>query len=804
LLAYEGIISQRQAGHLRFLDNRPDEQERGITMKSSAVMLHYTPTLSRLYPSQYDYLRNTERPPNPADPCLSIKLASQKPFTVHLIDSPGHVDFYGQVYCGARVSDGCIVLVDVVEGICSQTIASLRLAFELSLQPILFFNKIDRLFLELLIEPLEVYILLMKLFEQVNAACGHFRRQSSASNSPDDFEDEMSSPFYFDPRKGNVIFGSAIDGWAFRTNLFANLFSKKLSLPPTELNHSLWGPFLLRQGKIQKNPASASKQGCLFTQLILDNIFAIYKHSCIEFDEERMKKIALVLGLELLPKDLAIKDKRHLVRVMLKAWIPLASVVFDAIIDTVHSPLDLPWDKYKSIIGTDNSVVDAFMKSFLDRRLLEGPAVAYLAKILPSEDIAAESLVFLGRLYAGSLVRGQQVYFIYTDKEDANDSRISFSDEPPQMATMSLFDDWKIRKITVKSLFVLSGSDMKPVECVPAGHLFGIGGLLDEQLYVKAGCLFPLVPDSSLQQLKPLYQSIAVPTPPLLKVSIEPAKLSFLSELQKALLLLYRNDPAADLAFLETGEYILAACGELHLEQLLKDLREKWIPHVCSKPTGFAISVSPPIIPWRETISQSLAPSLSLRERYCMDLLQLATETVLGSAGRIIITERFLDAASGSWLNIEIDLQAERTLFDSQSSSVPDEICVASTAEMENFIVIKTAIEDSLRHIIISAFHLALKKGPFCAEPLFGITLRLHSIRAFSKKEPELEDLMDEMSLDEETATAPNKEYCPVPASGVLISIFKDAFHRAIIEWSPRMMLAYNSVEVHTPSNELI
>lgn len=124
------------AGQVRYLDWRKDEQERLITMKASAIAL--------LHRQQ----------------------------VIHLVDSPGHVDFSSEVSAAVRLCDGAIIVVDVVEGVCSQTEAVLRQAWEEKIKLCLVFNKLDRLLTELKMEPLEAYLRLYKLLEQVNVIQG--------------------------------------------------------------------------------------------------------------------------------------------------------------------------------------------------------------------------------------------------------------------------------------------------------------------------------------------------------------------------------------------------------------------------------------------------------------------------------------------------------------------------------------------------------------------------------------------------------------------------------------------------------
>ena len=170
LLAGAGMISKQLAGQQCFLDFREDEIARGITIDAANVnMVH-----------QY---KNDE-------------------YLINLIDTPGHVDFGGDVTRAMRAVDGAIVLVDAVEGMMPQTETVLRQALRERVKPVLFINKVDRLIREVKLTPEDMQKRFLKIITDVN--------KFISSITPKEFKDTWN----VDVQKGGVAFGSAVHKWA--------------------------------------------------------------------------------------------------------------------------------------------------------------------------------------------------------------------------------------------------------------------------------------------------------------------------------------------------------------------------------------------------------------------------------------------------------------------------------------------------------------------------------------------------------------------------------------------------------------
>lgn len=170
LLAGAGMMSKEDAGKSLKLDFHEDEQERGITIDTASVSMVHT--------------------------------HKEKEYLINLLDTPGHVDFGGDVTRAMRASDGAIVLVDAVESIMPQTETVLRQALRELVKPVLFINKVDRLIKELQLTPEQMQERFIKIIGEVN--------QLIKDIAPKGYGDKWK----VNVQEGSVCFGSAFHNWA--------------------------------------------------------------------------------------------------------------------------------------------------------------------------------------------------------------------------------------------------------------------------------------------------------------------------------------------------------------------------------------------------------------------------------------------------------------------------------------------------------------------------------------------------------------------------------------------------------------
>lgn len=170
LLAGAGMLSKETAGKQRALDFHEDEAERGITIDSASVsMIHKV--------EGEDYL-------------------------INLIDTPGHVDFGGDVTRAMRAVDGCVILTCAVEGVMPQTETVVRQALKELVKPVLFINKVDRLIREVKLTPEAMQKKFVSIIDHVNRLIEQI--------APEGYKEKWKVGV----GEGTVAFGSAFNNWA--------------------------------------------------------------------------------------------------------------------------------------------------------------------------------------------------------------------------------------------------------------------------------------------------------------------------------------------------------------------------------------------------------------------------------------------------------------------------------------------------------------------------------------------------------------------------------------------------------------
>lgn len=170
LVAASGIISYDLAGEQLFTDFLEIEQQRGITVQTSAVSLTH-------HFEDHEYL-------------------------INLLDTPGHVDFSGDVTRALRAIDGAVVVVDAVEGVMPQTETVLRQALQERVRPVLYINKVDRLINELKLTPEGMQARFAKLITKFNELIRRYAHPS------------LANEWQVSVEGGSVAFGSAKEKWA--------------------------------------------------------------------------------------------------------------------------------------------------------------------------------------------------------------------------------------------------------------------------------------------------------------------------------------------------------------------------------------------------------------------------------------------------------------------------------------------------------------------------------------------------------------------------------------------------------------
>ncbi len=551
LLGGSGMISMDLAGKQLFMDFDEEEQARGITINAANVsMVH--------------------------------EVGGQE-YLINLIDTPGHVDFGGDVTRAMRAVDGAVVVVDAVEGTMPQTETVLRQALRENVKPILFINKVDRLINELKIEKKDMASRLGKVIDHVNKLV--------KSMAPEHYEKDG---WKLDAAKGTVCFGSALYKWA-------------ISIP-------------------------ASKT----TGVGFNEVYDYCKEGNM--------------------KELALKS-------------PLHAVLLDAVVHHLPNPLEAQKMRIPVIWRGDK-------ESKVGKDLMTcnpNEEVVFMVTKILTDPHAGE--VAVGRLFSGTLVRGQELYISGTAVQDR-----------------------------VQSVAITMGADRIEVDKIPSGNIAAVTGLRDA-IVGSTG--------STVRDMTP-FEAIKHVSEPVMTVAVEAKNTKDLPKLVEALRQVAKEDPTVKVEINEeTGEHLISGMGELHLEIITKSR--------ITRDRGIEVVTSEPIVVYRETVGGSAGPvegkSPNKHNRFYV-IIEPLEPTVYDA----------IKSGEFSMNMTEID---RRKMLETLGMPKDQAKGVTHVYGTNMLIDLTKGIQylKETMELIIEGMEEALKNGPLAREPAQGIKIKLVDVK---------------------------------------------------------------------------
>mmetsp|Transcript_34971 Transcript_34971/g.91548 ORF Transcript_34971/g.91548 Transcript_34971/m.91548 type:complete len:1076 (+) Transcript_34971:361-3588(+) len=623
-------------------------------------------------------------------PTRTVLDPSSRALTVNLIDSPGHVDFNPEVTSALRMTDGALVVVDVIDGASAQTETVLRQALYEGVRPVLMLNKVDRLFLNKQFKPEAVYDRFVEVVDQINSLIAETKGDDAPFVSLED---------------GTVAFGSGYFQWAATLDSFVTMADPTLRDPA-------------KRARLRKKLATRKN----FCKNVLSGIYKIHSELGLlnTDDVEAPADIAgwlkehnrVVVKRGGRPAPIPTKEAelapRKVLKLAMAALLPAADALVEMIALRLPSPLEAQRSRVDVLTAAlpdeddadDEADEEALKSALLTRELVArcdpaAPLLIYVSKICQPSEVGSGHGAGLAvcRCFSGTIKVGQ---------------------------TVMVAGSTRSAKVTAVSMCV--GSKMESVGHGSAGQVFALSGV--SGLLRKNGTL---TNDRTAAPLKGMSFSVS----PVVQKSVRPAEPRQLQKMVDAL----RKAAAADQIAQfykdrQTGQYVLAGAGELHLEVILNALEEDAkIKVVASEPmVSFRESVTMPSTQkalkktanklnrvWftAEPLAADLVQEMDSGRLDCTDLKAFARELVERHGWDKNVARRVW--AVGPEQQAAAKKGAEAELGD--AAGMPTCVLVNSTAGLQ--------IPGDVRDTIISSFKRVCEEGVLAGEQLHGVRFDL-------------------------------------------------------------------------------
>ncbi|CBY20276.1 unnamed protein product [Oikopleura dioica] len=629
--------------------------------------------------TRYNDTLHTERERGVSIKCTPFTMllpnTKGKNYVLNMIDTPGHVNFAGEVSAALRIVDGVVLFVDVAEGVMMSTERMIQHICQQGIPITLCLNKIDRLIIELKLPPEDAYYKIKQVIDEVNALI--------KTHGGDDLE-------LISPLKKNIIFASPEFSFCFNLHTFAEIYSDShgSSFQAKKLAERLWGDvyFNPKTRKFQKTKSS-SESVRSFVQWILEPLYKIFAQTIGDVDTSLAETVDQ-LGIRLSKTELKM-NIRPLLRIVCSRFFGDFSSFVEMIAEKVPSAKE----------GNTRIMQDAYagtMKSDFAQEVVKcdsnGPLVVYITKMFSTHD--ATRFNAYGRVISGTINSHSEVKILGENYslDDEEDSRI----------------------MRCGRLWITQARYTCEVDRVPAGSMVLIEGI-DEPISKTATVVGISDDCSDAEIFSPLkHNSISV-----MKIACEPINPSELPKMLDALRKVNKSYPMVKTRVEESGEHVILGTGELHLDCVMHDLRKMY--------SDIDVKVADPVVSFCETVVETSQLKCFAETPNRKNKITMICEPMEKGLAEDIETNKVnigMDKKTiGNFFRekYDWDLLAARSIWAFGPSNNGPNILLDDTLPSE----VDKALLSSVRDSVVQGFQWGTREGPLCDEPIRNVKFKI-------------------------------------------------------------------------------
>merc|ERR1719456_898903 len=317
----------------------------------------------------------------------------------------------------------------------------------------------------------------------------------------------------------------------------------------------------------------------------------------------------------------------------------------------------------------------------------KGPLMMYVSKMVPTSDkgrFHAFGRVFSGTIATGQKVRIQGPHYHPGSKEDLHVKNI-------------------------QRTVLMMGRTVEQIADVPCGNTVALVGV--DQYILKSGTITDIETAHNITAMK---YSVS----PVVKVAVKPKDGKDLPKLVEGLKKLSKSDPLVVCTTEESGEHVIAGCGELHVEICLKDLREEYAQ--CD------FSVSDPVVSYCETVQSESSQTCLAKSPNKHNRVYMVAEPLEDELAKAIE-----DGPAGPKADPKERAKLMKEKYSWDANDATKIWAWGPETEGANLVVDKTQGVQYLLEIkehVNSAWQWISKEGPLCDENMRGIRYNVQDV----------------------------------------------------------------------------